>query len=405
MPMRARLVERLGVSAPAVSETVKRLEREGYLTLDSDRVMHLTETGRAYGTSMLRRHRLAELLLVDVLKVPVVAGARGGLPPRARDQPDPRGPPRRAARRPGHLPARQPDPGLGQRLRPGPAAAAVERRGRRLVRRAAHRREPADAARAHAHARGRPADARPAGRASRPPPTAGSCSTSTAATSSSRPPSRTRSTSASDPARSTVAQPGPDDRAELVRDLRAPSGRPAGGPRRRGRRRPRRARATPGRGDRHAERVAPALHDQARHAGRPARASRLAGPARRRQREGEAQHAAHVRAPPPAVRQATRAPALRPPSTHGSGGRAASAGQPRGVEPRRRLGHPAAAHPPRLLHPHDLEPERPSAASRAASRSGASTPPPAPCPSTSRRRGPAPSTCRRAGPEGGVHEA
>jgi len=70
VPMRARLVERLGVSAPAVSETVKRLEREGYLTLDADRVMHLTETGRAYGTSMLRRHRLAELLLVDVLKVP-----------------------------------------------------------------------------------------------------------------------------------------------------------------------------------------------------------------------------------------------------------------------------------------------------------------------------------------------
>ena len=70
VPLRARLVERLGVSAPAVSETVKRLEREGYLTLDSDRVMHLSESGRAYGTSMLRRHRLAELLLVDVLKVP-----------------------------------------------------------------------------------------------------------------------------------------------------------------------------------------------------------------------------------------------------------------------------------------------------------------------------------------------
>ncbi len=70
VPLRARIVERLGVSAPAVSETVKRLEREGYLTLDSDRVMHLTESGRALATSMLRRHRLAELLLVDVLKVP-----------------------------------------------------------------------------------------------------------------------------------------------------------------------------------------------------------------------------------------------------------------------------------------------------------------------------------------------
>ena len=70
VPLRARIVERLGVSAPAVSETVKRLEREGYVSLDSDRVLHLSEAGRAYATSMLRRHRLAEVLLVDVLKVP-----------------------------------------------------------------------------------------------------------------------------------------------------------------------------------------------------------------------------------------------------------------------------------------------------------------------------------------------
>ena len=69
-PLRARIVERLGVSAPAVSETVKRLEREGYLTLDEERVLHLTDTGRAYATSMLRKHRLAEVLLVEVLKVP-----------------------------------------------------------------------------------------------------------------------------------------------------------------------------------------------------------------------------------------------------------------------------------------------------------------------------------------------
>ncbi len=38
--------------------------------MDGERVLHLTESGRAYGTSMLRRHRLAELLLVDVLKMP-----------------------------------------------------------------------------------------------------------------------------------------------------------------------------------------------------------------------------------------------------------------------------------------------------------------------------------------------
>ncbi len=70
VPMRARIVERLGVSAPSVSETVKRLEREGYVTLDGDRVLHLTDPGRAYATSMLRRHRLAEVLLADVLRVP-----------------------------------------------------------------------------------------------------------------------------------------------------------------------------------------------------------------------------------------------------------------------------------------------------------------------------------------------
>ncbi|MCU1693004.1 MAG: iron (metal) dependent repressor, DtxR family [Frankiales bacterium] len=70
VPLRARIVERLGVSAPAVSETVKRLEREGYLVVDVDRVLRLTGTGRAYATSMLRKHRLAEVLLVEVLKVP-----------------------------------------------------------------------------------------------------------------------------------------------------------------------------------------------------------------------------------------------------------------------------------------------------------------------------------------------
>lgn len=68
--MRARLVERLRVSAPAVSQTVARLEREGYLTLDERNVMLLTEKGRDYATAVMRRHRLAERLLVDVLKVP-----------------------------------------------------------------------------------------------------------------------------------------------------------------------------------------------------------------------------------------------------------------------------------------------------------------------------------------------
>ena len=68
--MRARLVERLGVSAPAVSETVARLEREGYLSLDEGRVIRLSTSGRDYALAVVRRHRLAERLLTDVLGVP-----------------------------------------------------------------------------------------------------------------------------------------------------------------------------------------------------------------------------------------------------------------------------------------------------------------------------------------------
>jgi len=69
-PMRARLVERLGVSAPTVSETVARLEREGFVALDEQRVVRLTARGRDAATGVMRRHRLAERLLVDLLQVP-----------------------------------------------------------------------------------------------------------------------------------------------------------------------------------------------------------------------------------------------------------------------------------------------------------------------------------------------
>src|SRR5205807_2382399 len=68
--MRARLVERLGVSAPTVSETVARLEREGFLALDAQRLVRLTDRGRSAATGVMRRHRLAERLLLDVLHVP-----------------------------------------------------------------------------------------------------------------------------------------------------------------------------------------------------------------------------------------------------------------------------------------------------------------------------------------------
>lgn len=66
-PLRARIVERLGLSAAAVSETVDRLERLGYTELRDDRTIRLTDKGRKLATTMVRRHRLAERLLTDVI--------------------------------------------------------------------------------------------------------------------------------------------------------------------------------------------------------------------------------------------------------------------------------------------------------------------------------------------------
>ena len=56
--IQARIAERLEVSRPAVSEMVKRLEKEGLVTSD-DHVILLTEDGRELATSVVRRHRLA----------------------------------------------------------------------------------------------------------------------------------------------------------------------------------------------------------------------------------------------------------------------------------------------------------------------------------------------------------
>jgi DtxR family Mn-dependent transcriptional regulator len=66
-PIRARLVERLGISAAAVSEHVNRLVDHGYADLLDDRTLRLTDKGRALATSIVRRHRLAERLLVDII--------------------------------------------------------------------------------------------------------------------------------------------------------------------------------------------------------------------------------------------------------------------------------------------------------------------------------------------------
>ena len=65
--LRARLSERLQLSAPSISEGVARLESQGLLRLAEDRTVQLTEEGRSRAEQVMRKHRLAERLLVDVL--------------------------------------------------------------------------------------------------------------------------------------------------------------------------------------------------------------------------------------------------------------------------------------------------------------------------------------------------
>ena len=65
--IRARLVERFGYSAPTVSEAIGKLVDQGYVELEADRTVSLTTMGRELATKVVRRHRLAERLLVDVI--------------------------------------------------------------------------------------------------------------------------------------------------------------------------------------------------------------------------------------------------------------------------------------------------------------------------------------------------
>ena len=69
-PLRARIAERLHQSGPTVSQTVARMERDGLLTVENDRHLLLTEQGRLTAVSVMRKHRLAELLLVNVIGMP-----------------------------------------------------------------------------------------------------------------------------------------------------------------------------------------------------------------------------------------------------------------------------------------------------------------------------------------------
>src|SRR3954454_4182724 len=70
VPLRARIAERLRQSGPTVSQTVARMERDGLLTVEGDRQLHLTDLGRSHAVAVMRKHRLAELLLVKVIGMP-----------------------------------------------------------------------------------------------------------------------------------------------------------------------------------------------------------------------------------------------------------------------------------------------------------------------------------------------
>jgi DtxR family Mn-dependent transcriptional regulator len=70
VPLRARIAERLAQSGPTVSQTVARMERDGLLRVAGDRQLALTDAGRGLATRVMRKHRLAECLLVSVIQMP-----------------------------------------------------------------------------------------------------------------------------------------------------------------------------------------------------------------------------------------------------------------------------------------------------------------------------------------------
>ena len=70
VPLRARIAERLRQSGPTVSQTVARMERDGLVRVENDRHLVMTEEGRRLATQVMRKHRLAERLLVDIIGLP-----------------------------------------------------------------------------------------------------------------------------------------------------------------------------------------------------------------------------------------------------------------------------------------------------------------------------------------------
>lgn len=68
----ARLAEELDVAPATVAMTLKRMERDNWISGQGRRKdIHLTETGRAAANSVVRRHMLTEWLLLKILKLPI----------------------------------------------------------------------------------------------------------------------------------------------------------------------------------------------------------------------------------------------------------------------------------------------------------------------------------------------
>jgi DtxR family Mn-dependent transcriptional regulator len=66
----ANMARAMQLSPPTVHEMIKRLERDGYVTRSEDKILHLTENGRAEAEQITRRHRMIERFLTDVLGIP-----------------------------------------------------------------------------------------------------------------------------------------------------------------------------------------------------------------------------------------------------------------------------------------------------------------------------------------------
>ena len=63
----ARIAERMEVSAPTVTEALRRMEKAQYLTHGPNREVELTESGQTIALALMRRHRIVERWLTDVL--------------------------------------------------------------------------------------------------------------------------------------------------------------------------------------------------------------------------------------------------------------------------------------------------------------------------------------------------